>query len=298
MTQRTLNSQTISLLQAARNVDPIAAYGGGNIRIVDDSALVPELGPSGTLADIEPVASSNQISVYIVREGDTISQIAEMFGVSPNTVRWANNIVSKSHISPGQTLIILPITGVQHTIAKGDTLSTIAEEYDADESEILEYNELASAALLSVGDTLMIPDGAFGIGENDHSGSASHAAVKGAGGPSYTCYYIHPLPGSVRTQGLHGYNAVDFGASYGAAIRAAAPGTVIISRGGWNGGYGDYIVVEHPNGTQTLYSHMSDRIVGSGTGVVQGQVIGYVGSSGRSTGPHLHFEIRGARNPF
>ena len=110
---------------------------------------------------------------------------------------------------------------------------------------------------------------------------------------------MRPIIGGRRTQGLHGYNGVDLGVSYGSPIYAAAPGTVIISRnGGWNGGYGKYIVVSHPNGTQTLYAHNSDNVVFAGANVIRGQVIGFVGSTGKSTGPHLHFEVRGARNPF
>ena len=108
-----------------------------------------------------------------------------------------------------------------------------------------------------------------------------------------------PLPGSLKTQGLHGYNALDFSAAYGTPVVASAAGDVIVVRnGGWNGGYGNYMVIRHGNGTQTLYSHTSQNIAYAGQSVVQGQVIGYVGSSGRATGPHLHFEVRGAWNPF
>jgi murein DD-endopeptidase MepM/ murein hydrolase activator NlpD len=118
-------------------------------------------------------------------------------------------------------------------------------------------------------------------------------------GPAISGYFIHPLPGSVRTQGIHGYNAVDFGAPVGTPILASAGGSVLVSRvGGWNGGYGNYVVIDHPNGTQTLYAHNSKNTVWQGQTVVAGQVIGYVGNTGRSTGPHLHFEIRGAKNPF
>jgi len=111
---------------------------------------------------------------------------------------------------------------------------------------------------------------------------------------------MRPLVGGVRTQGVHGYNGVDIAAPVGTPFLASAAGEVIVARSsGWNGGYGQYIVVRHANGTQTLYAHASQIIVGVGQRVVQGQVIGYVGSTGRSTGAHLHFEIRGGpRNPF
>ena len=123
--------------------------------------------------------------------------------------------------------------------------------------------------------------------------------TSGSNVPTYSGYYLRPISGGTRTQGIHGFNAVDLAASVGTPIMASASGKVIISKNsGWNGGYGNYIVIEHPNGTQTLYAHASKVIVFSGQSVVQGQVIGYVGSTGRSTGAHVHFEIRGAKNPF
>jgi murein DD-endopeptidase MepM/ murein hydrolase activator NlpD len=103
----------------------------------------------------------------------------------------------------------------------------------------------------------------------------------------------------VRTQGIHGYNGVDLAAGVGTPILAAAGGEVIVAKGsGWNGGYGNYVVIKHPNGTQTLYAHMSSTAISSGAQVSGGEVIGYVGNTGRSTGSHLHFEVRGAKNPF
>ena len=292
------NSQNIQLLQAALNHDPNPSKGGGDITIVGGSALLPDAGPSGTLANIEDregLPQSDQISIYVVREGDSLSQIAQMFSVTTNTIIWANDIKRGSLISPGQTLIILPISGVQHTVKSGDTVKSIAKKYDGDADEIISYNGLEGGAILAVGDIVTIPGGEIAA---PSYGSASQI-IYGTGGPRYEGYYLRPLVNARRTQGLHGYNGVDMGAPHGTAILAAAAGQVIISRGsGWNGGYGKYIVIKHPNGTQTLYAHNSQNIVYGGEQVVQGQVIGYVGSTGRSTGSHLHFEVRGAANPF
>jgi LysM repeat protein len=293
-----INSQNIKLLQAALHYDPNPSKGGGDITVVGGSALLPDAGPSGTLANIEERderPQSDQISIYVVREGDSLSQIAQMFNVSVNTIIWANDIKRGSLISPGQTLIILPISGVQHTVKKGDTLQSIAKKYDGDFEEVLQYNGLLSDAVLAVGDVITVPGGEVAA---PSYGSASQI-IYGTGGPRYEGYYLRPLVNARRTQGLHGYNGVDLGAPFGTPILAAAAGDVIISRGtGWNGGYGKYIVIRHPNGTQTLYAHNSQNIVYGGESVVQGQVIGYVGSSGRSTGTHVHFEVRGAANPF
>jgi murein DD-endopeptidase MepM/ murein hydrolase activator NlpD len=98
---------------------------------------------------------------------------------------------------------------------------------------------------------------------------------------------------------LHGHNGIDLAAPVGTPVLASAGGKVIVSRmGGYNGGYGIYVVISHSNGTQTLYAHLNANWVSVGEEVVQGQVIGTVGRTGRVTGPHLHFEVRGAKNPF
>jgi murein DD-endopeptidase MepM/ murein hydrolase activator NlpD len=110
---------------------------------------------------------------------------------------------------------------------------------------------------------------------------------------------MRPIEGGRKSQGVHSYNAVDLANSCGSPVLAAASGDVLIGRNtGWNAGYGHYIVLVHPNGTQTLYAHLNGNIAQEGWHVTQGQVIGYLGSTGKSTGCHVHFEIRGAKNPF
>lgn len=290
------NSQNVALLEAALNYDPNPSKGGGDITIVGGTALLPDTGPSGTLANIEDKPpSSYQISIYVVRDGDSLSQIAQIFNVSVNTIIWSNDIKRGSLITPGQTLVILPITGIQHTVKKDDTLRSIAKKYKGDLEEILQYNGLEEGSMLAVGDIVTVPDGE--IATPVYSGYSQ--LIGGSSGPSYSGYYLRPLTSGRKTQGLHGYNGIDIGAPYGTPILASASGVVIISRNsGWNGGYGKYVVIKHNNGTQTLYAHNNSNIVYQGSNVVKGQVIGYVGSSGRSTGAHLHFEVRGARNPF
>src|SRR3989338_5838253 len=125
------NLQTIELPKPAMNVDPSAGRGGGDITIVDGSALMPEEGPSGTIADIEKPKNAT-ISIYVVREGDTLSEIAEMFEVSVNTIRWANDLSRSSTLQVGQTLTILPVTGVGYTVKRGDTISSIAKNLHGD----------------------------------------------------------------------------------------------------------------------------------------------------------------------
>ncbi len=284
------NSQTVPLLTAANNINPSASVGGAEISIEDGSALVPQQNTGNGLGSSDEHGSS-QISVYTVRDGDTLSGIAVMFDVSVNTIAWANGITGRT-IYPGQELVILPITGIRHKVTSGETLASIATKYGGDVTEIAHFNELALSASLEPGATVIVPDGE--ISQSSPSNSSPRT-----GGPSLAGYYSWPLDGGVVTQGVHGYNAVDIGASSGTDIFAAAGGTVIIARGsGWNGGYGQYVVVQHSNGTQTLYAHMSKVLVSSGDPVGKGDPIGKVGSTGKSTGNHLHVEVRGAKNPF
>jgi len=284
------------LLTTLQNPNPIGARGGAEI-IVDDNVLV-STGPVGADEIAEQKSNFGEIKVYTVREGDSLSRVAEMFGVTTNTIMWANDITRASNIQPGDTLVILPIVGIRHEVKKGDTISTIAKKYVGDVDEILAYNELASADELTVGNTLIIPGGAMSAPVRVAT-YAAPVSVSGASQVSSATGFSHPAPGSVKSQGIHGYNAVDLAGGHGSSIRAAAAGEVIVSKSsGWNGGYGQYIVVRHPNGTQTLYAHLSSNAVGVGAYVSSGQVIGGMGSTGRSTGTHLHFEVRGARNPF
>ncbi len=278
------------------NVDPGIGRGGGDI-VIDEGALVPLEGPAGAGGDI--VHPKNQtISIYVVRPGDTLSTIAEMFEVTPNTIRWANDIGVKGTIRVGQTLTILPIAGVKYTVKKGDTLASIAKKYGGDAEEISNYNSLETGSL-AVGTEIIIPDGEIPVIASPRP-AIPRGGTTAAGTATQIGYYLRPLIGGVRTQGVHGYNAVDLAAPLGTSIVAAADGEVIVARdSGWNGGYGQYIVIRHDNGSQTLYAHESSIIVGVGQRVVRGQVIGYVGQSGKATGPHIHFEIRGGiRNPF
>ena len=286
------NSQTMDLLQGYHNINP-SGIGGLEIAIVDNTALAPMAEDASIFID-RGVSGTGEISVYIVRQGDTLSKIAEMFGVSTNTITWANDI-KNNKIREGQELVILPITGVRHTVKKGDTLRSIINKYKADLDEVLAYNGLSSDSKIAPGDELIIPDGQVsGTQSTIASRSSASNAVQVSAG-----YYLRPISGGRKSQGIHGYNGVDIAAPTGTSIYASAEGTVIVSKkSGYNGGYGLYVVVSHPNGTQTLYAHMSRNDVSVGQRVTQGQVIGAVGNTGRSTGPHIHFEVRGAKNPF
>lgn len=292
------NSQNVPVLQAAINVDPNPTKGETDLSIVDGTALETSSGPSGTAVDLNK-ASSDQISVYTVRDGDNLSVIAKMFNVSPNTILWANNLKSSKDIKKDMNLVILPISGVKYEVKKGDTLKSIASSFKGDVNEIIQFNDLPDGYAPKIGDEIIIPDGEISYPSSSSSGNSlsTPASLVDASG-----YYMRPIRGGVRTQGLHGacHCAVDLSTGVvGTPVFAAASGRVIVAKlGGWNGGYGNYIVISHPNGTQTLYAHLYSIGVSVGDIVSKGDQIAKMGNTGNSTGPHLHFEIRGAKNPF
>lgn len=296
----TTNSQNIPLLAATASVGSESAKGGGDITIVNNNALLPEAGPMGTTADInDEKAGLDQISVYVVRKGDTLLEIAKMFGVSVNTIKWANDIKNSEQIHEGDLLVILPVSGIQYTVKKGDTIQSIAKKFDGDVNEINDFNDLNPKTSIAVGQTIIIPNGDIYEAPTSTGTKVQPNKLRGNSGPLYAGYYMRPITNGVKTQGLHGYNGVDLADSCGTPIYASASGDVILSRNsGWNAGYGQYIIVNHSNGTQTLYAHLSRNIAQVGWHVAKGQLIGYMGTTGRSTGCHVHFEIRGAKNPF
>jgi len=286
--------QNMTLLVAASSGDS-GNQTSVDTQIVDDNSLLADAGPLGSAADVASSTgeSSDQISVYTVRKGDSLSGIAKMFNVSVNTILWANDLKKGSAVHEGDQLVILPISGVQYTVKKGDTLASVAKKYGGDKEEIMAFNNLDSEKL-TVGDEIIIPDG-----EVSPSASGKKPGGKPSQ-PSYSGYYVWPVAGGKLSQGLHGHNGVDIAAPAGTGILAAASGKVLIAKDndGWNGGYGNYVVIKHSNGTQTLYAHMSSVSVNVGQSVDQSETIGHVGSTGHSTGNHCHFEVRGAVNPF
>ncbi len=286
----TSNSQNIALLQAPLSPFHSASSTEDDSSIIEDSYLTSEI----QVVDESRTIDDEQISVYVVHGGDTLPAIAKMFGVTVNTIRWGNDLKSDK-LTPGQTLIILPISGVKHVVKSGETIAGITKLHKGDLDEVLQYNNLTKSSKLVIGDVIVIPDGELVAVS---AGTKKTTAKSNYSGPTYSGYYMRPIVGGIKTQGVHGHNGVDLASSYGANILAAASGEVIVARTGYNGGYGTYIVIKHANGTQTLYGHLSSLSVSAGNRVSQGQIIGKMGSTGKSTGTHLHFEIRGARNPF
>lgn len=243
-----------------------------------------------------------EIIEYIIESGDNLWSIAARFDISLNTLLWANNLNTNSVVQPGQKLIILPASGVIYHVQKGDTLSEIAKIYKGEVADIIAFNGLSEEGDIFIGDILIIPDGVI------------PPPVRYAPSlvPIATSYFICPISSPCRiTQGLHWYNAIDFShGQCGEPIYSAAAGQVLKvkltnSTSRWAfGGAGNHLTVLHPNGVVTIYAHIQTSLVNPGDQVSQGQMIALMGGvpgtpgAGKSTGCHLHFGVRGARNPF
>lgn len=288
---------SLTLLAAAVNSDPNPEKGDSTLSMTEGSALIANSGPGGTIADVVHGSADAEISTYTVVEGDTFSSIATKNGISVNTVLWANNMTSKSTLKVGTTLVILPVTGIEHKVLKGETVASLAKKYGGAPEDIIAINGLEDASSLTVGTMVIIPDGEPAEAPTPAK-IAVKASVKRAVSLPSVGGFSNPLPGGICTQGIHDHNGVDIGAPAGTPIYASAGGSVIIARMGWNGGFGNYVVINHPNGAQTLYAHMTQLGTSEGASVGKGELIGYVGSTGKSTGNHLHFEIHKAANPF
>lgn len=239
----------------------------------------------------------NQIVEYTVQEGDAVSFIASDYGVSVNSILWANNLTSPDNIRLGQVLRIPPVSGVIHKVKKGDTLVAVAKKYGVEQEKILEFNGLPQNGELQIDDEIIVPDGQIKspvVASSPKSSSNSRFSYL----PNLGDYFFVPTNG-FNWGRIHGRNGVDMANSCGTPIYASADGSVATAlSSGWNGGFGKYIKIIHPNGTETLYAHLSKLSVKAGDVVARGQLIGNMGTTGRSTGCHLHYEVHGARNPL
>lgn len=249
----------------------------------------------GMTLPITTESSSNtrtQIVAYTVQTGDVLSTIAARFGVTTSTILWANDLRSADLIRPGDELLILPVNGVLHEVQGGDTVNSIALRYGVKAENIMDFNDIDPNANIVVGQELIVPDGKIQV--RSRGGASRYTNLQQLDG-----YFARPTAGRI-SQGLHGYNAVDIAGGCWQPVYSAAPGSVRIASGAgrWNGGFGNFVSIYHPNNTATLYAHLVQVNISAGKEVALGELIGYTGSTGRSSGCHLHWEVRGAQNPL
>lgn len=295
------NSQNIDVLEA--NLSPMLTNSETSIVKTEGGiALIVEGNPTENFeASDAHDENAEDVSFYVVNNGDTLAEIAKMYGVSSDTIIWANKLTKGQALKEGTMLIIYPVDAISYKVIKGDTLAGIAKKYNISSDKIDEFNSLDGK--LVIGDEILIP-GAKPINK-EQTVKKNIAKLPKESGPTTSVgngYFTRPVIGCPITQGRHDSHgvggAVDFGCPKGTPIYAAAAGKVTFSATGWNGGFGGLIIISHDNGTQTYYAHQSRLGAKVGDVVKKGQVIGYVGSTGRSTGPHLHFETRNTKNPW
>ncbi|MDR3146849.1 MAG: M23 family metallopeptidase [Treponema sp.] len=221
---------------------------------------------------------------YRVKSGDVISNLAREFGLNQDTLISYNAIRNTRLLQIGQVLKIPNQDGILHTVARGDTLSALAETYQTTPDDIKTVNELFSDRIRE-GSTLFIPGARMDwVNLQEINGDLFIWPVSGRLTSAYG-YRIDPFQSGVRQF----HTGIDIGVISGTPIKAAMSGRVIVA--GWSDVYGNYVVVSHHSGYRTLYAHMSLIRVKNGEYVSTGQRVGDVGSTGRSTAPHLHFTV-------
>ncbi len=284
----------------------------GSLVLGGTAVCKPTIAPGASLDSViinENEQAQNEIIQYQVKAGETISTIAKKFKISVETILWANNLTARSPIHIGDTLKIPPISGVIYTVKKGDTLGRISITYKCNASAIISFNSLSNnGASLKIGQEIMIPNGTKPVipknvlpppknlvttknntTNQPEKQATAQPTIETEGGQNF----IWPVKIRRITQYFSfRHTALDIGIPIGTPVYATKAGTVIKSQCGWNGGYGCYIIIDHGNGFQSLYGHNSVLLVNAGDEVEQGQNISFSGTTGRSTGPHLHFEIR------
>ena len=235
---------------------------------------------------------------YVVQSGDTISTIAQKFNISVNTILWQNSLGSNGFIKPGQTLELLPTSGVAHKVKSGDTVLALAKKYGIEADKIVEYNNLTDVGDIKISQELIIPGGK--ITAPSRKATTTTRVVNVA--PVSKLFTNSPAPSDtggtlfwpagVRLISQY-YNwrhkGLDIAGPTGTPLYAADPGVVEFS--GWLNGYGYNVLINHQNGMKTRYAHASKLYVSKGAYVTRGQTLAAMGSTGWSTGPHIHFEV-------
>jgi murein DD-endopeptidase MepM/ murein hydrolase activator NlpD len=279
----------------------------------------PYLVRSPETQTIAPTRPRSEPIEYTVESGDAVFSIAQKYNISPESLLWSNYDTLKDDphsIRPGQILIIPPTNGILYEWQDGDTVDSVAAAFKANTDDILNWsgNHLdLTAPEINPGDMVMIPGGqrefqqwvvpTYAVGRAGVISNLPNGCTVDAdyyyGGSGF---FIWPAANHYLSGNDYwpAHLAIDIAAGTGMPIYAADSGVVVYA--GWNSnGYGNVVMIDHLNGYTTLYAHLSVIGVSCGTSVYQGQLIGNAGSTGNSTGPHLHFEVRylgGFINPW
>jgi len=255
-----------------------------SIEIDDDSkSAESETLGKGPVKSVDR-ASRPEVVSYVVKKGDTLWNLAKAYGTDVNTIANTNNIRNPNSLKIGQRLQILTTDGIIHNVCRGESLWAISRKYDTSIGEIVWANELKNPDSLNIGQELIIPN---------VRQVTSKAVIASAQTGAKGMRFIWPVKGQIsspfgnRKDGFH--YGLDIACPIGRTIQAAESGKVDFV--GWLQGYGRTVLLKHGNGIKTRYAHTSKILVNKGETVNKGQKIAEIGNSGRSTGPHLHFEI-------
>lgn len=267
-------------------------------RLLAQTESPPEF-PSYSVTFTDPITvisekPRDKIIEYQVVAGDTISQISEKFGISVDTIRWANDLSYVDSINPGDKLRILPVTGTAHKVASGETIYSIAKKYQAEPQTILDFpfNDIGDDLALRVGQSLIVPNGVPPSKPKPPPTQYLARSQVVTQNTTADGRFIWPAPGYISQYFSYYHPAIDIVNSSGPAVVAGDSGRVEIA--GWpdRTGYGNRVIIDHGNGFTTLYAHLAKVLVSPGDYVGKGQTIGIMGTTGRATGIHVHFEIR------
>jgi len=277
--------------------------GAQDLALIQDSYLDKKNSPVTTISD----APRKNIIMHIVKDNETLWSIADKYELSENTIKWSNGMDDSGIVIPGQELFITPIDGIYYQIQGGDTLSSISEKYKSNIDDIYQWNDDLGDGDVVLGQRVFLPGGEVPPPpkpvyvpdtSSGYSSTYTPQPYTSSGPVAGTGQFGWPTSGMTITQyfGATSFNpwhtGIDIDSRSGWDIWAADSGTVTTASYGWGGGYGNHIIIDHGNGYQTLYGHLSALDVVPGQYVSKGQRLGTMGSTGWSTGPHLHFEIR------
>lgn len=248
---------------------------------------------------------------YRVKKGDTIETISNFYGVNSTTVAVSNGISADTSLTEGQVLRFPNTNGILYKVNSDETLWDISMAYKIDIDELVKINSLDAPDKLKLNQEIIIPraEKILAIKNNsneklvakadDTKNSLSRGGSVSTVIKAFSSKIMWPLQGSISsgfgTRDGRMHTGIDIAAPYGSSIRAASDGKVIFN--GWQDGYGKLVIIQHKNGLQTYYAHNSEILVNVGQTVSAGQVIAKVGTTGRTTGPHVHFEVRKNDNP-
>ncbi len=277
------------LVAAAQNANVINLNKAG---VALKAAFSPPIGGLAYSEAVEANAKSADVPtlnerMYEVKAGDSLYQIGRQYGLKVDTIASVNQLADARDIHPGDRLRIPSVDGLLRVVEKNDTIEDIALDYDVSIHSVVNANNISDPNTIYVGQELFLPNAKAPRASNGWSRTGQPVFARPAAGRISSHYGQRRHPITRRSQ-LHA--GIDFACGYGAKIMAARDGVVI--RAEWFGGYGNLIVLQHENGYTTRYAHLSRLKVRRGQKVRQGQEIGRAGSTGVSTGPHLHFEVR------